>query len=278
MKNRYLITKEYVNSILKKRTQDMHKGQCGRVLIIAGSKTMTGAAVLCAKGAFRSGAGLVYASLPLEIFSVMQISVPEAICVVRNCESDLSIYDAIAVGPGIGSDKTNIDIIRRLLAEFKKTLVIDADGLNIIASANLFEEMKRSKADIVITPHMGEAARLLGDNLDKREIIASRLSYLTGATAVLKGAGTIVTHDGEALYTNTTGNPGMATAGAGDTLTGIITSLAAQGYNSFEAASCGVYIHGLAGDLAANDMGQWGIMASDIAEFTPLAIKNIIDI
>ncbi len=276
MKNRHLITKEYVKNILRERPQDMHKGQCGRVLIIAGSKTMTGAAVLCAKGAFRSGAGLVYASLPVEIFLIMQVSVPEAICIMRSRETDLSLYDAIAIGPGIGNDKANADIIKRLLAEYTKTLVIDADGLNIIASANLFEEMKASDADIVITPHMGEAARLLGNKSCEREEIACNLSSLTGATTVLKGADTIVTSDGEILYTNTTGNPGMATAGSGDTLTGIIASLAAQGYSGFEAASCGVYIHGLAGDMAASEMGQWGIMASDIAEFTPGAIKKTI--
>ncbi len=136
--------------------------------------------------------------------------------------------------------------------------------------------MRTSSADIVITPHMGEAARLLDIMPAGREEIAEKLSELTGATAVLKGAGTIVASAGEKSYTNTTGNPGMATAGSGDTLTGIIASLAAQGYSGFDAAACGVYIHGLAGDMAADAMGQWGITASDIAEYASRAIKDII--
>lgn len=276
MNNRCLITKEYVNNIIRQRPQDIHKGQCGRVLIIAGSKAMTGAAVLCARGALRSGAGLVYVSLPPEVFPVVQISVPEAICVLRSPETDFSIYDAVAVGPGIGVDAENTALIRKILKEYRKTLVIDADGLNTVASADLFEDMRTSRADIVITPHMGEAARLLGAMPSDREAIAKRLSALTGATAVLKGAGTVVASAGEKSYINTTGNPGMATAGSGDTLTGIITSLSAQGYSGFDAAACGVYIHGLAGDMAADATGQWGITASDIAEFTPGAIKSII--
>ena len=246
MDNRCLITKEYVNNIIRKRPQDIHKGQCGRVLIIAGSRAMTGAAVLCAKGAFRAGAGLVYVSIPEEVFPVVQISVPEAICVLRSPETDFGIYDAVAVGPGIGVDAENTQIIRKILKEYKKTVVIDADGLNTVAAADLFEDMRTSSADIVITPHMGEAARLLDIMPAGREEIAEKLSELTGATAVLKGAGTIVASAGGKSYTNTTGNPGMATAGSGDTLTGIIASLAAQGYSSFDAAACGVYIHGLA--------------------------------
>ncbi len=162
MNNRCLITKEYVNNIIRQRPQDIHKGQCGRVLIVAGSKAMTGAAVLCARGALRSGAGLVYVSLPSEVFPVVQISVPEAICVLRSPETDFGIYDAVAVGPGIGVDAENKALIRKILKEYRKTLVIDADGLNTVASADLFEDMRTSSADIVITPHMGEAARLLG--------------------------------------------------------------------------------------------------------------------
>ena len=276
MDNRCLITKEYVNNIIRKRPQDIHKGPCGRVLIIAGSRAMTGAAVLCAKGAFRAGAGLVYVSIPEEVFPVVQISVPEAICVLRSPETDFGIYDAVAVGPGIGVDAENTQIIRKILKEYKKTVVIDADGLNTVAAADLFEDMRTSSADIVITPHMGEAARLLDIMPAGREEIAEKLSELTGATAVLKGAGTIVASAGEKSYTNTTGNPGMATAGSGDTLTGIIASLAAQGYSGFDAAACGVYIHGLAGDMAADAMGQWGITASDLADYASRAIKDII--
>ena len=237
---------------------------------------MTGAAVLCARGAFRSGAGLVYVSLPAEVFPVLQISVPEAICILRSPETDFSMYDAVAVGPGIGVDEENTQIIRKILKEYKKTVVIDADGLNTAAAADLFEDMRASEADIVITPHMGEAARLLDTMPQERWEIADKLSQLTGATAVLKGAGTIVASAGEKSYTNTTGNPGMATAGSGDTLTGIIASLAAQGYSGFEAAACGVYIHGLAGDMAAQTIGQWGITASDIAQYTSAAIKDIV--
>lgn len=187
----------------------------------------------------------------------------------------MSIYDAIAIGPGLGDDMSNTEIIKKILKRYKKTVVFDADGLNTVASEELFSDMRRSSADIVITPHMGEAARLLANMPATREKIVSELIQKTGAATVLKGAGTIVASADKKSYTNTTGNPGMATAGSGDVLTGIIASLAAQGYSGFDAAVCGVYIHGLAGDMAADAIGQWGIMASDIADNASKAIKSI---
>lgn len=280
MKNEGLITKAYVNTFIKKRERDIHKGNCGRVLVYAGSKGMAGAAVLCARAALRTGAGLVRVSIPEELFPILQIGVPEATCITRErLFEDLMQYSAIAIGPGLGDEIQNGNLIKKILYTADKPVVVDADGLNLLRDD--LGSMKNAKAKLVITPHPGEAARLLGRKTS--EINADRLgsalelAAVTGAVTVLKGAGSVVaTPDGK-TYINTTGNPGMATGGSGDVLTGVIAALAGQGLDPEAAATAGVFLHGLAGDLASVQMGEYGLIASDIADMVALAIKSILE-
>lgn len=275
-----LITLEYVNTVIKRRKRNIHKGDCGRILVIAGSLGMAGAAILCGRGALRSGAGLVRIATLEELFPIIQVGVPEATCVSRrSLNLDKTKYDAISAGPGLGEELEDADLIRKILQEYEGTFILDADGLNQIAKNNMQEELKNSLCKVIITPHLGEAARLLSIDISRakkmdRQELSRRLVEKTNATVVLKGEGTIVATPEGNSYTNTTGNPGMATGGAGDVLTGIITSLSGQGLLPEDAAKAGVYLHGLAGDLGAQRFGEYGLIAGDIAEMTALAIKK----
>ena len=331
-----IITEKTVQNIIGRRKKEIHKGDCGRVMIAAGSLGMAGAAILAARSALRAGSGLVRTAIPPGLFPVVQVGVPEATCVDRRLPiQNLADFDAICVGPGLGEEKESIDFVKELLISYEKTLLVDADGLNIIARNNFFELLRR-RGEIypertILTPHMGEARRLLaaavtplatgncaarlaltanppapafdfsgGASAAAREAIADTLVRKTRAIIVLKGAGTLVAAPGRQTYTNTTGNPGMATAGSGDVLSGIITSFAGQRaqigtglapaceqesqrkppaparIGAFEAALAGVYIHGLAGDLAAAELGEYGLTAGDIALYTAYAIKKIL--
>lgn len=285
MENTGIITKEYVHTVIKKRRKDIHKGDCGRVLVIAGSKGMAGAAVLSGLGAYRAGSGLVRIAIDEELFPIVQIGLPEATCISRDAfsgtPSQYEQYDAIAIGPGLGDDKRNEEIIGNILKNYGGTLVIDADGLNTIARNDMTGEVRGTSADVVITPHEGEASRLLGIGLDKfrsmgRTEAALALSEKFSAVSVLKGAGSIVATAGGETYINSTGNPGMATGGSGDVLTGVIASLAGQGLSAEDAAKAGVFLHGLAGDIAANELSQHGLMAGDIARHIGYAVKTVI--
>lgn len=277
-----LINLEYVNTVIKERPRDIHKGDCGRVLIIAGSVGMAGAAVLCARGALRAGAGLVRISAPRELYPILQVGVPEATCVSRDLSSlDYEIFDAIAIGPGLGDDRANGAMLRDILANYTKTIVLDADGINTISRADLGQALRDTRATVIMTPHPGEAARFL-DYFQKKVDVADRMQTLqdlvesSRAICVLKGSKTLVASADGQSYTNTTGNPGMATGGSGDVLTGIIASLAGQGLEPVDCAKAGVFLHGLAGDLAAEKMGENGMIAGDICDMTALALKKII--
>jgi NAD(P)H-hydrate epimerase len=280
MKNEGLITQAYVNTFIKKRERDIHKGNCGRVLVYAGSKGMAGAAVLCARAALRTGAGLVRVSVPEELFPILQVGVPEATCITRErLFEDLMQYSAIAIGPGLGDEIENGKLIKKILYTTDKPVVIDADGLNLLRDD--LDAMKNAKARVIITPHPGEAARLLNRNASEinrdRQKSAAELAAVTGSVTVLKGAGSVVATPEGKTYINTTGNPGMATGGSGDVLTGVIAALAGQGLEPEAAAAAGVYLHGLAGDLARDQMGEYGLVASDIANMVALAIKSILE-
>ncbi|MDR2295506.1 MAG: NAD(P)H-hydrate dehydratase [Clostridiales Family XIII bacterium] len=274
----------YVRERLRPRAADTHKGQCGRLLIVAGSHGMAGAAVLCARGAFRSGAGLVSVSVLEELFPVIHGGVAEATCVGRDlARLDLSAFDAVAMGPGLGNAENTAGLVRFVLKSYDGTLVLDADALNVIAGDSILTGMLRARAlrpcgAAIITPHPGEAARLLGLGSpaprDERAESARALAALTGAISVLKGARTLTASPAGELYVNETGNPGMATGGSGDVLTGAIAALAGQGLCPLDAALTGVYLHGLAGDIAAARVGEYGLTASDIAEALALAIDR----
>lgn len=264
-------------SVLKKRESNTHKGNYGKVLVVAGSLGMAGAALMCGKAAIKSGAGLVRFAVPKEIFDILQIGVPEAICVERDFENTVNIhdYEAIALGSGMGLDKSNIPIIKKILNEYRGKLVIDADGLNCVMKYSLYGNLTQSQADIILTPHMGEAARLLEVekiDIDDRVQSAKEIQEAFKTTVVMKGAKTLVVDENK-IYVNDTGNPGMATGGSGDVLTGVIAALSAQGYSAYEAAKIGVYVHGLAGDICEEEIGQMGMTAMDIVEKVPKAFK-----
>lgn len=277
-----LITREYVNTLIKKRNPEIHKGRLGHVLIVAGSLGMAGAAMLCTKGALRTGCGLATIATLEELFPILQVGIPEAMCISREKEFDLSKYNVIAAGPGLGKDEKNVYLIKRILKEFTGTVVLDADGLNLIANYQLIKNLQESETRLIITPHPGEAARLLhikpSEINEVRLKNCVRLAEQTRAVAVLKGAGTVVATPEGKTYINTTGNPGMATGGSGDVLTGVIASLAAQGLEPLDAAKAGVYLHGYAGDKAAGIYGEYGMIAGDIADQIAFAIKDVCNI
>ncbi|MDR2770818.1 MAG: NAD(P)H-hydrate dehydratase, partial [Clostridiales Family XIII bacterium] len=228
-----IIDAGYIRETIKPRAADIHKGQCGRLLIVAGSPGMAGAAVLCARGAFRSGAGLVSVSVLEELFPVIHGGVPEATCVGRDfARLDLTAFDAVAMGPGLGNTENTAGLVRFVLKSYGGPLVLDADALNVIAGDSILTGMLRARAQkpcgaAILTPHQGEAARLLGFGSPKRPgeraDSACKLAELTSAVCVLKGARTLTASPDGCLYVNETGNPGMATGGAGDVLTGVIT-------------------------------------------------------
>ena len=276
-----LTDREFVHTVIRKRPRDIHKGDCGRVLLICGSEEMAGAAVFATRAAIKSGSGLVYTCTAREIFHVLQISVPEGICKSWDkVKENLMQYDAIAIGPGMGTGENTAAILIRVLSKYDGPVIIDADGLNTIAAdENLQALAAKTRAKVIMTPHVGEARRLLGGQADQghltREEMAEALTKKYNCIVVMKGAGTIVALSETEAYINTTGNPGMATAGSGDVLTGIIASFAGQGMTTGDAARAGVFVHGLAGDMAAEHFGEYGLTASDIADYVPFALKEL---
>jgi ADP-dependent NAD(P)H-hydrate dehydratase len=276
---------------LKPRAVDGHKGDYGKVCIIAGSVGMSGAAALAGRAALRAGAGLVRVATPKSILPIVAAIEPSftTIALPEDSEGRISAKaihavleaveqnDAVAFGPGIGTSGALRSILETLLDQPNLRLVIDADGLNNLAGIKNWPA--RLKAKLILTPHPGEMKRLWSGlfreelHVDRQEQ-ALQLAQRINTIVVLKGAGTVVT-DGEKVYINKTGNPGMATAGSGDVLTGVITALLGQGLSDFDAAVLGVYIHGLAGDIAAEKVGQVSLMTTDIIDSLPDAfLKN----
>lgn len=275
-----ILTEKPLRVILDKRAKNTHKGDFGKVIIRAGSTGMMGAACLCAKAALRTGAGLVTMAVSPQHFPIAQISIPEAMCcMVQETYKKALKSDAVVIGPGIGSDEDNKILIVNLMMEYEGTIVLDADGLNIMGDL-LFDSSFPRKAKLIITPHEGEAARLL--KCSREDISVARMECATilaanlGAVTVLKGAGTVIANSDGDIYVNTTGNPGMATGGSGDVLSGMIGALCAQGLSPEKSAAFGVYLHGMAGDMAAEEKGEYGMIASDIIEYIPYAIKRVI--
>jgi len=274
------ITKELVRGLLPGRDPDDSKADRGNILIIAGTGGMPGAAVMAAYGALRSGASLCRIATSEENFGLLQRVIPEAIC-VRTCAAleEIGRFDAVAVGPGMGTSQETEEIVERVLKDYGGRLLIDADGLNVIASSGRLKDVLRAfGGDAVLTPHAGEAARLLcaervGRSREERIKAVSRLTETFGVTSILKGNGTLVKGRGPEIFINTTGNPGMATAGSGDVLTGMMTALLGQGLDSADAAVSAVYLHGLAGDLAARELGETSLIARDIIRGIPGAFR-----
>lgn len=267
---------------LPKRKAESHKGDFGKTFILAGSEGMLGAAVLSSRGALRAGAGLVYLGVPKNSRDLVNLATPEVIAVggddAKDFLNSLQKTDALAVGPGLGWRRS---IAKELLfslsdQKFTPPIVLDADGL--IAFVNEISLLEKFHLNFILTPHPGEMARLLGKKAEdinkEREKVASATAKFLKCVVVLKGYQTVIANDQGEIFVNTTGNPGMATAGAGDILTGMIAGLAGQGLTPWDAAVAGVYLHGLAGDLAAQEKGEYGMIASDIVEKIPYAIQK----
>ncbi len=274
---------------LTKPDSGTYKHRQGKVLILAGSNGMTGAATLSTTAAMRSGVGLTMTSAPESLNSIYETNLMEGMTFAckddgkgylaeQNFEeihSHLDWCDVILIGPGLGAQGTTRQLIKKIILSSEKPLVIDADGLRcFIDNHDLFQQIS---APLVITPHYGELASILGQDIQKiqsnfPDTLESFLKDFPGVI-VAKNAPTCTGFRNE-VVTNTTGNPGLATAGTGDVLAGIISSFLAQGIPAFEAAQCGVYIHGLAGDIASGDLGYRGLLAGDLLETIPEAIKQ----
>jgi NAD(P)H-hydrate epimerase len=308
-----LINKEHVSQLIPQRPACSHKGDYGHVLIVAGSNGKTGAALMTAKACLRSGSGLVTLAIPESLMDVFQGRVTEEMTLPlpddgngmlsSKAADEILNYafqkiDVIAIGPGIGVSKETEKIITELIRKSTVPMVIDADAINSLAgsmvngqgSKDIFQE---AKSPIIVTPHTGEMARLLKQKSEvksqkskekeiRTEIEKNRIEIAisfpkeTGAYLVLKGTPTIVAEPDGKVFINTTGNPGMATAGSGDVLTGIIASMVGQKLSALDASLFGVYIHGLAGDIAARTKGEHSLIASDIINFLPDAFLSFL--
>ena len=270
--NLFFTERKDVAFLLKKRERFSHKGSYGHALLIAGQKGKIGAALLAGKSTLRSGAGLLTMRLPASAYSIVQTAFPEAMNSYDDHEThltslpDLTPYNAIAIGPGIGTYEECALLLESLLQQCSVPLIIDADGLNLIAShSNLLEMIPENT---ILTPHPKEFDRLFGEHTSayERHLTALSIAQTKKIYIVLKGAySAVYTPNGE-CYFNSTGNPGMATAGSGDTLTGILLGFLAQGYSPQDAALLGVYLHGLAGDIAKRQYSEEALISSDIID------------
>ncbi len=266
-----------VGGLLPERIPTAHKGSCGHVLIIGGAMGMTGAVALCSLGALRAGAGLVTAGI--QNFNAFPEKPAEVMA--TSWDRILALLDkaaAVIFGPGASAGEQSLNLFKELLTKCKAPLVIDADGLNLLATESV--NLREFSFPFILTPHPGEMSRMSG--LSTAEIqgnrieIARRFAKEWGGTLVLKGARSIIADNGGNIFINPTGNPGMATAGMGDALAGIIGGLLAQGMGTTEAAACGTYLHGLAGDLAKDKYGPTGIITNDLIGKYPAAVKKVL--
>ena len=266
----FYTTEDMAMPILRKRTKFSHKGTYGHALLVAGSSGKTGAALLAAEACLRTGVGLLTAHLPKDVLLPMQIYLPEAMTSIDKSEThcteidDIIPYTAIGVGPGIGKNAETATLLKKIIQEATQPLVLDADALNIISENPTW--LSFLPDNTILTPHPKEFERLFGktNNSYERLELQRKMSVIHNIIIVLKGAHTAITFPNGTCFFNSTGNPGMATAGSGDVLTGMILSLLAQRYTPQEAALLGVYLHGKAGDKAAKEIGENSMIARDI--------------
>ncbi len=283
---------EEIKALLPKNPFDSNKGTYGKALIIAGSRKMPGACIIATKGALNSGAGLTFSAFPDVIYNTVTSHLTE--CVFRPLPAgqnggfseaaadeiipQLSSFNAVAAGPGTDTDKGAEALITEILKNYKGKLIIDADGINII-SRNI-DILKESDADIVLTPHPGEMARLTGldikDINSRREEVASDFAKKYGVTLLLKGANTVIASPDGSIYINPTGSPALSRGGSGDLLTGLIVSFAAQGLTVKDAAKVGAFVHGLAGEIAEKKFTRYCSTVERITECIPKALSKIV--
>lgn len=276
------LTHEKVLSLLPERAADAHKGDFGRILLLCGSRGYTGAAYLAAMGALRSGAGLVFLGVPESIYAIEAIKLNEAIvfplpdedgklsaAAIPEILSRLPQLDALLIGPGLGQSDGAFQVVKAVLENAACPVVLDADGINLIAS---HKDIVRGRTGItILTPHGGEFARLGGASGD-RVAAAAEMATDLGCIMLLKGHNTVIT-DGTTTYINPTGNPGMAVGGSGDVLAGIITALLGQKIDPLQASACGAWLHGAAGDRCAAEIGQYGMLPTDMVNVLPRLLK-----
>jgi len=279
-----------MKKLLPKRKPDTHKGDYGHVFVIAGSAGMTGAAALASTGALLSGSGLVTLGIPKSLNPIMEVKLTEVMTKPLPETDDQTLSEGafskimkfagkancIAIGPGLSRNSGTEKLIKELIASLDKPMVLDADGINALeGNARI---LSSAKAPIVITPHCGEMARLISLSRESiikaKEKVAKNFANKYNVVCVLKSHRTVVAEPKGKIYVNLTGNPGMASGGAGDILTGMIASFIGQGIKPFDAARLGVFLHGFAGDLAAKEKGEISLIASDILNKLPQAIKK----
>lgn len=268
--NVFFLNRDFVSGKITKRGKFSHKGTYGHALLIAGSYGKMGAAVLASKAGLRSGVGLLTCHVPQRGYEIMQNSVPEAMISIDPSESvfselpDLTAYSAIGVGPGLDKKPETKQALRKLLEAKRQKLVLDADALNILSENQDWYSLLPENT--ILTPHPKEFERLAGSSVNSFERLQKQIQFSkeNNVIVVLKGAHTSISCPDGRVFFNSTGNPGMATAGSGDVLTGIILGLLAQKYSTEDAALIGVYLHGLAGDMAASEIGEYSLIAGDI--------------
>lgn len=272
--NTYQLNRSAVLAKLPVRDSKGHKGDYGRLLLLCGSRGYTGAAALAAMGALRCGAGLVYLAVPECIYEIEAVKLTEPVVIPLPSEGNtlsvdavkpvlklLKKMDAVLIGPGLGISEGTFAVIQAVLSEFCGPVVIDADGINALKKHK--DLLRGREAPTIITPHPGEFTRFCGHEIRDRIADAKQLAQEMHVTVLLKGHGTVIT-DGQTVFVNPTGNPGMAVGGSGDVLAGIITGLLGQGLIPLDAAACGAWLHGAAGDACALKLGQYGMLPSDM--------------
>jgi NAD(P)H-hydrate epimerase len=288
----HTIEEEKVREMLPRRPLHAHKGMCGRVLVVAGSEGLTGAAALCSRSALRAGAGVVTLGVPAALNPIMEVKLTEVMtmplpdqdgrCLGQEAADEvmeaMSGYDVLALGPGLGTADTTRRLVIELLRGVEKPVVLDADGINCAATEPpcLLER----KGPTVLTPHAGELGRLLGRKAaevqNSRLVSAAEAAERFGCVVVLKGANTLISDPGGKIFINPLALPGLATAGSGDVLTGCTAALLAQGLDALGAAVCGVHVHGKAAELAAHLVAPVGMVAGDVIANLPLALSGLL--
>ena len=284
---RWVLDDSFVRDVYIPRTSNTHKGTYGHALVIGGSYSMSGAVAMTAEAVMRSGAGLCTVLCPTGCSNTLMVRTPELMSVegegpffsVEDVASFLELLpgkDVVIIGPGMRQEPATLEFLERILEEIEVPIVLDADALNLLAQIDNYESFL--SPETVLTPHPGEMQRLIGDPVQEQRLeFAEQFAQETASILVLKGAGTLIALPDGRTYVNPSGNPGMATGGSGDVLTGVIGGLIAQGYAPDVAASLGVYLHGITGDHLAIRGGMEGILASDIAKNLPTVWKEILE-
>lgn len=274
---------QQVQSLLPDRDPRGHKGSFGRVLLLCGSRGFTGAAYLAAMGALRSGAGLTFLGVPESIYAIEAVKLNEPVVFPLPEEegklSDKALpeilerlprMDAVLIGCGMGQSTGTLAVVKAVLEQAQCPVVLDADGINVLGEHK--DILRGRQQPTILTPHEGEFARFGGIIGDDRMVSAARYAREWNSIVLLKGHRTCIT-DGETGYRNLTGNPGMAVGGSGDVLAGIIVSLLGQGIAPLEAAACGAWLHGAAGDICSEELGQYGMLPTDMLRILPRLLK-----